>query len=73
MNEDVIEISREEAYRRLSGKVPPDVLEVATQEPALYWLDGEKVLLDDPFFGDPVYIEDLAYDSVLGLHRKSKE
>jgi hypothetical protein len=44
------------------------VVEVATQEPALYWRVGNRYYLDDPYFGDVVAIDDLDYNSEIGLH-----
>jgi hypothetical protein len=50
------------------------VVEVATQEPAQYWRAGNRYYLDDPYFGDVVAIDDLDYNSEIGLHvRKGKE
>ena len=44
------------------------VVDVATQEPAYYWRAGDHYYLDDPFFGDVVAIDDLNYNSEIGLH-----
>jgi hypothetical protein len=55
----------------LADRVPETVLEVATQEPAHYWLAGGRYWLDDPYFGEVVAFDDLAYSSEIGLHRIS--
>lgn len=54
-----------EAYADSAAAV---VVEVATQEPAYYWRVGSRYYLDDPYFGDVVAIDDLDYNSELGLH-----
>jgi hypothetical protein len=50
--------------------IDPDVLRAMTMEPATYWFAGGKFYFDDPFFGDVVAVQDLAYDKTLGLHVK---
>lgn len=54
--------------RALADRVPATVLDVATQEPASYWLAGGHYYLDDPFFGGVADIEQLGYSSDIGLH-----
>jgi hypothetical protein len=44
------------------------VVDVATQEPAYYWRVGNRYYLDAPYFGDVVAIDDLDYNSEIGLH-----
>ncbi len=60
-----------EAYADRAASV---VVDVATQEPAYYWRVDNTYYLDDPFFGDVVAIDNLDYNSEIGLHirRKSK-
>ena len=49
------------------------VVEVATQQPALYWRADSKFFLDDPYFSsEPVAIDDLDYNSDIGLHRRKE-
>ena len=65
--EQVREVSADEVRELYAGKVDATVLEVATQDPALYWRVGQTCWLDDPEFGDVAAIDDLRYDE-LGLH-----
>lgn len=65
---EVREVAVEEVRSALAGRVSVVVLEVATQEPATYWLAGGRHYLDDPYFGPVIAIEDLGYDPTLGLH-----
>jgi len=67
---EVQQVSRHEVRTALADRVPETVLDVATQEPATYWRAGGDYWLDDPYFGDPARIVDLAYDSEIGLHRR---
>ena len=46
------------------------VVEVMLQEPASYWRVGDRYYFDDPYFGPVVAVDDLRYDSELGLHPK---
>ncbi len=59
-----------EAYADRAASV---VVDVATQEPANYWRAGNRYYLDDPYFGDVVAIDDLDYNSKLGLHVRKSE
>lgn len=54
----------------LADRVASTVLDVATQEPATYWLAGGRYWLDDPYFGDVVAFDDLDYNSTIGLHKR---
>lgn len=65
---DVQQVSVADVRRALADRVPAVVLDVATQEPATYWLAGGRYWLDDPYFGDVVEFSRLAYDARLGLH-----
>lgn len=44
------------------------VVNVMMKEPASYWRVGDRYYFDDPYFGDVVAVDDLDYDSTLGLH-----
>jgi hypothetical protein len=69
MREDAVEQVTADAVRTaLADRVPAEVVEVGTQEPATYWRAGDRYFLDDPDFGPVVDCADLAYDSALGLH-----
>jgi hypothetical protein len=65
---EVRQVAVADVRQALADRVPEVVLDVATQEPATYWLAGGDYWLDDPMFGDPVRITDLDYSSDLGLH-----
>lgn len=62
----------EELRAAYEDSAAADVVDVATQEPALYWLAGGRYYLDDPLFGDVVAIDDLDYNSEIGLHVRGK-
>lgn len=68
---EVQEVTVDEVRSALTGHVDATVLEVATGQPAAYYKVGETYYLDDAFFGDVCDIEDLRYDSELGLYHKS--
>lgn len=63
----VQQVTADQVRQALADRVPATVLDVATQEPATYWLVGDRFWLDDPFFGAVVAFDDLAYDPRLGL------
>lgn len=49
------------------------VIEVMLQVPANYWRVANKYYFDDyPYFGDVVAIDDLGYNSELGLYVREK-
>lgn len=52
----------------LRGKIDRTVLEIATAEPAAYWRCGERIFLDDPYFGPVADFADLRYSPELGLY-----
>ena len=43
-----------------------------TGEPCYYWRVGQTYYLDDATFGDVVAIEDLDYNSQIGLHVRQR-
>ena len=67
----VEQVSVDEVREALASRVDATVLEVATGQPAAYWRVDDTYYLDDAFFGDVCDIEDLRYDSELGLYHKS--
>lgn len=64
----------DEIRRACADRVPTDVLEIATYgtgetgEAHYFWRVGDTCYLDDATFGDVVAIDDLRYDSTLGLY-----
>jgi hypothetical protein len=67
----VVEVSADDVRRAFADTASATVVEVATQEVATYWLAGGRYWLDDPYFGDVVAIDELAYSSELGLCHRS--
>lgn len=66
----VIPVSAAELRAAYADRAASVVVDVATQAPAFYWRVGETYYLDDAFFGEVVAIDDLAYDSEIGLHSR---
>lgn len=58
------------------GRVPDAVLEVLTQEvnetpfTVFFWRAGSRHYYDEVYFGEVVAIDDLDYNSEIGLHSK---
>ncbi len=68
--EQVISVTADELREAYADRATANVVGVATQEPAFYWRVGNMYFLDDAFFGDVVAIDDLDYDSEIGLHSR---
>lgn len=66
----VAQVTAGEVRQAMADRVSEVVLEVATQETATYWRAGTSYYLDDPCFGDVVDIEQLDYNSEIGLHAR---
>lgn len=64
----VQQIDVADVRRALADRIASAVLDVATQEPATYWLADGRYWLDDPYFGDVVAFDDLDYNADIGLH-----
>ena len=67
---DVLPATAEEVLSAYSDKAPAVAMEVITQEPALFWRVGDRYYFDDCYFGGVVPIDNLDYDSTLGLYDK---
>lgn len=65
---EVTAASADEVRAAYADSASANVVDVATQEPALYWLASGRYYLDDPYFGEVVAIDDLDYSADLGLH-----
>ncbi|HEU4324648.1 MAG TPA: hypothetical protein VFS21_16005 [Roseiflexaceae bacterium] len=64
----VEEIGAELVRQALADRCASVVLDVATQEPAVYWRTSDgRYWLDDPSFGEVVAFDQLDYDPELGL------
>lgn len=50
------------------SKIDAVILEVVTQDQAIFWRVGERYFYDDPYFGEIVDLYDLRYNRTLGLH-----
>ncbi len=67
----VQQVDAAQVRRALADRIASAVLDVATQEPAIYWRAAGRYWLDDPHFGDVVAFDDLDYDTDIGLHKRT--
>src|SRR5947209_6152039 len=67
--DDVRTASPDEVRQALAGRTEDAVLEATLNYTADYWHAGGSYWLVEPYDGNPVRIDDLVYDSALGLHR----
>ncbi len=68
--EAVRQVSIAEVRHMLVDVVPSVVLDVLDTESTTFWLAGGHYWFDDPIFGDVVAVENLSYDSELGLYSR---
>lgn len=66
--DQVHQVTAADVLKFCASKIDAVILEVVTQDPAIFWRVGERYFYDDPYFGEVVDLYDLRYNRTLGLH-----